>query len=388
MNFIEIPNCIHVRNDRLVFRKAFEDISFRRSKSDAQLANEKNLENNLPKGHVNRKIRMNINRIVTNWLEAVKIKNTTVSKTLQQYFTFVTLTLPSTQIHEDKDVYKLLLNPFLKTLVRKYNVWNYLWRAERQGNGNIHYHLIVDRFIYWKELRSIWNNLLQANCYIDNYRIEQENWHKEGFRVRENLLENWSLESQYKAYKEGIESNWSNPNTTDIHKLKNIKNPAKYITKYVGKSDLIDSYEKLKKSLNDGVIEQLEFDYMERKIMSEIEATKINGRVWGCSDRLRDLKDFKEIECVEVIQLMAQLERDKRTKKIVRDKIVIIYNNDLQKYIQGLKFLNEQYRTHHLNNYEMAYNPDYKKKEVNRFDKSLYIPPVKGLSIAQLSLFD
>lgn len=113
--------------------------------------------------------------------------------------TFVTLTLSSRQIHCDKTIKRECLNHFLIYLNRHYGVRNYVWKAELQKNGNIHYHIITDKFIPHQELRELWNTAQNRLSYVDMF-------------------------------------DHSNPNSTDIHSLQRVKNVMAYVGKYMSKN--------------------------------------------------------------------------------------------------------------------------------------------------------
>lgn len=181
---------------------------------------------------------------------------------------FVTLTLPSSQVHDDKEIINKCLNPLLLELKSRYSVSNYLWRAEKQLNGNIHFHLLVDKFIPWSELRDRWNRIVNRIGYVDRYRDEMKEFHRAGFRVREKLLAKWDYKSQIKAYQKGKLNDWSSPNSTDIHSIRKIKNVKAYVTKYMTKPPKLDH--------ETGEL----FD-------SEIKQT---GRVWGCNHELSNVQ--------------------------------------------------------------------------------------------------
>lgn len=82
---------------------------------------------------------------------------------------FLTLTLPSQQVHTDKEIKKECLDLFLQALRDKYNVTKYVWRAELQQNNNIHYHIVIDRFIHHKDIRKLWNKYVNRLEYVDKY---------------------------------------------------------------------------------------------------------------------------------------------------------------------------------------------------------------------------
>lgn len=80
-----------------------------------------------------------------------------------------TLTLCSKQVHSDKEIKSKILEPFIKKLKYQYGIVNYFWRAEPQENGNIHFHLVLDKFINKEDLQNIWNYYQNKLGYIDRY---------------------------------------------------------------------------------------------------------------------------------------------------------------------------------------------------------------------------
>jgi len=150
---------------------------------------------------------------------------------------FITLTLPSKQIHPDNEIKEKCLNQFLIELAKYHKVQNYIWRAEYQKNGNIHFHILVNRFIPWNDIRNRWNRIINKLGYVDRYRKELQEYHKEGFRLREDLLTTWPRIKQWNAYIQGLKTDWHNPNSIDIHGIKNITNIQNYLTKYMTKSE-------------------------------------------------------------------------------------------------------------------------------------------------------
>lgn len=189
-------------------------------------------------------------------------------KKFQFRIVFITLDLPSKQIHTDNVIKSKCLNSFLIELTRYHNVRNYIWRAEKQKNGNIHFHLIIDKFILYNELRKRWNRIVNKLGYVDRYAENQKEFHKDGFRLRPELTTKWTAKQQYQAYLTGIKSHWTSPNSTDIHSVKFIQNIKSYISKYLTKNEK-------KKNPTDDKCED---------ITSQI------GRLWGCNTDLSNIK--------------------------------------------------------------------------------------------------
>ena len=222
--------------------------------------------------------------------------------------TFTTLTLPAKQKHDDNYIKREMFGRFMEAAKNKWKVEHYFWRAEPQKNGNIHFHVLTDKRISWRGIRNVWNYYCKKHGYIDDYRNEQKNWHQGGFKPRLDLakpstdktgakLKGWSISSQKKAYDRGVKTNWSDPNSTDIHRLKKINNVGAYVTKYMCKNAnevqvIADLNLKLSKS---SISDQEKLAIEARIKVLSSKYRKIDGRIWGASDSLRNLTYFKEV---------------------------------------------------------------------------------------------
>lgn len=84
------------------------------------------------------------------------------------HFTFFTFTLASEQIHSDTEIKRFIFQP-LFTEIQKANKCklNYIWRAEAQFNGNIHFHVLFDKYLDIKFLRHLWNRLQDRLGYVE-----------------------------------------------------------------------------------------------------------------------------------------------------------------------------------------------------------------------------
>src|SRR5690606_29708884 len=83
----------------------------------------------------------------------------------QPFLTFVTCTLPAKQIHSDK-VIKRAFVLFLDNLKKTYGVRQYIWKSEAQNNGNLHFHVLIDRYIDWQIIRKLWNSQMVRLGYV------------------------------------------------------------------------------------------------------------------------------------------------------------------------------------------------------------------------------
>jgi hypothetical protein len=263
----------------------------------------------------------------TEFEKGAKYKNSVKYK-----LTFITLTLPAKQVHSDNEIKSKCLNHFLTVLRRKFKVELYIWKAEKQENGNIHFHIITDKYIQWKKIRTEWNNILQKLGYISSYQKNMQNYFLKGFRPSENPKDTRSPEAQKKAYEIGKSENWTNPNSTDIHALYKVKNVAAYISKYlakgVTKTDRVIQIKKLNASKNEIEKRNIEIkkeifcftktDKTHKRLSSELRKNLqqlenienslstllklgVQGRIWGCSSNLSKCRNFSTSESFENI---------------------------------------------------------------------------------------
>jgi hypothetical protein len=150
------------------------------------------------------KLRFAINLLVAQarWKQ---VENPTSKRLYKFKINFITLTLSAPQMEvSDKMVKSKMLEPWLKNMRNVYKLRSYVWRAERQKNGNIHFHVTTDSYIPYEAIRDVWN-FQQAKFHFITH-----------FQNRNN--------SVY-------------PNSTDVHSVANIKNLASYLVKYMVKDE-------------------------------------------------------------------------------------------------------------------------------------------------------
>jgi hypothetical protein len=192
-----------------------------------------------------------IAKIIDTWNTYImesKSKKFNYKKNKEKKLSLITLTLSEKQKHTDLEIKRNMLNRFILVLQKKYGLQNYIWKAEYQKNGNLHFHIVVDIYIHHKSIRQEWNKIQLDNGYLDNY---------------------------FKSF-----GNY-NPNSTDIHSCKNAKNVRKYICKYLTKNG---------------------------------EERENAGRIWGCSDSVRNLRPVEMIVTKEIDKLLNQIEQLETTR--------------------------------------------------------------------------
>lgn len=209
---------------------------------------------------------------------------------------FITLTLPSKQNHSDVDI-KGCLDRFLTDMRRIYKIKNYVWKAELQANTNIHFHLIIDKYVNYNSMLYYWNKAINILGYVDNYKSKMQNLTLDQYANLRNL----SKSDAYNSYKKGCKNNWSQPNSIDVRSVYNGKNVANYIGNYIAKDN--------DKNVN-------------------IDRVKIFGRVWSRSTSLSKVKYKNKIELNDIQDyIKALLNYGKNIIKKVYDYCTVIYVN-------------------------------------------------------------
>ena len=172
----------------------------------------------------------------------VKVFNRSLGRQTKFRLSHLTLTLSAKQgTRSDKEINKFILQPFMRDCKRKLGMKNYVWKAETQENGNIHYHIISDLYCDYNIVRKFWNNHQNTFRFIDDFKAVHGH---------------------------------DNPNSTDIHYVKNDGQLAAYLMKYIAKNNT--------------------------------KERKIEGKVWDCSAKLKQFKYFATNLSIEEDKVFAE----------------------------------------------------------------------------------
>lgn len=365
----------------------------RNSISDKNLLQETDRQGDY-NGYLSPNTKREIKKRLDNWLTAiaenVDFKHLPKEMNrLQVYPTFVTLTLPSKQVHNDSTIKERCFLPFIEWLcndsqeldrkgqLKGCGVNGYFWRAESTKSGNIHFHLIIDRFVPWDRLRKKWNQFIERLGYVTRYANRMKAIYAEGFvlnpkiqisevkrlrKVAERFNETRKIPKkctqrlldvineavrlnrkideetlylvaeniQNDAYFAGKFNDWSDPNSTDIKKVDNISSLASYVTKYVAKdveTEPLAENQTIEVENNKKYLVTTTMDG-EFTLRDKVEykpvflVRKVGGRLWGCSDNLRQ----KEVDYPKYIAIEEERVMDNDPKAVQR-----FYNRTIDK---------------------------------------------------------
>jgi hypothetical protein len=169
---------------------------------------------------------------------------------------FITFTLPALAEGIEDGTIKRCLDNWVKRAKRKYDLKSYVWRAERQLNHNIHFHMITDCWIHYEKIRNDWNAVLRETGLIDKFKE-----------------------------KYGHE----NPNSTDVHAVWKVKNLTQYFVKYMTKNTTQTKTKGKIKSLKH-LPEHYTTAIFKVPYTQDHNTKKfhyIKGKVWDCSKNLK-----------------------------------------------------------------------------------------------------
>lgn len=241
---------------------------------------EDNIYNNkivkLQPGLLSKSAQRNI-RDVVSLLVACSSKKSLYDHALEKHVNFkvnfITLTLSSQQRHSDTWIVKNMLEPFLRAFRAKCPGLLYIWKAEKQDNGNLHFHITSNRYINLYRLREMWNSIQCKHAYLD--------WQKK-----------------------------RTANSTDVHAVRQDQTLAQYLCSYVGKKDLYKKplkkyfakYGKVLKDLAAPVFQ------LPKNYFSNIKS-RPTCKLWDCSKVLKSrrvaIEDIDNILGTEINYLMS-----------------------------------------------------------------------------------
>lgn len=133
-----------------------------------------------------------------------KVTNPYTKAVITHRLSFITLTISDkSKMYTPQEGHKLLLKPFLRIMREKGLMTTYLWKAEFQERGQLHYHITTNSVIDLRLIRKYWNALQQKAGMLNDYYNEHYHF---------------------------------DPNSTDIHSVQKLHDIQAYLTKYLTKS--------------------------------------------------------------------------------------------------------------------------------------------------------
>lgn len=281
-----------------------------------------NLQKKKFAGNISKTQKSIIKKKLTAWLSSILVKNNqNIDRFIRyaHYPVFITLTLSANQIHNDKEIKRVMLDAIIKKLKSKYNVNQYFWRAESQKTGRIHFHLIVDKYVSYYDLKRDWNKIQNRLGYIDKFA---------------------------KVH------NHKNPNSVDVKSAADVNNFINYILKYCAKDE---------------------------------KNRKIEGRIYGMSDNLREINIYQSVLCGNLSSNLNRYIKHNYLKVYKAEYFTILYFTDnfyQTTFYESLKLDSEKY---YLQLYHSIYNSKSKSKKIINYEKRNIVEKYKQLELTELT---
>ena len=185
-----------------------------------------------------------------NWLyllSRARYKKTLSNKNIYNFkLSFITLTLPSEQIHPTSVITKECFNQFLTEIRSQYKVENYVWRLEFQSNGNVHYHIVTDSYIDYYIVRKVWNRIINKLGYVDRFSnvmksLSFNEYYQTRYLNNSHVCKRYGnnknviFQKAFDNYTKGVREGWKVPNSVSTDNVTSKSNIAWYVSKYFSK---------------------------------------------------------------------------------------------------------------------------------------------------------
>ena len=192
----------------------------------------------------------------------------------------ITLTLPTDKTLSSKETNKRLLKRFLQ-FIENYSIkqhrkkLTYLWKLELQERGQLHYHIILNRFIPYELINKFWSYLLEDTGLSREYFLKYNSRNvKQAARV-ESVKKNTSGEMRSYMLK-------------------------RYLKKRADQSLQNEMKERKTENKNGKITgEQLTIHLSHLQNM----ISQIDGSVWGCSDCLKEKYPTMEMDFATYLRM-------------------------------------------------------------------------------------
>lgn len=163
---------LQIRRNKVIEYQCTEWSSYAKSEEQLELINN---TKSAYSGEITESGKKRMKRCLLLWSEALELYNAKYRhevKGNERKLVFLTLTLSAVQVHPDQEIKSKILKPFMRWLRENQSCTNYIWKAEVQKNGNIHFHVIIDQFVSKDEIRVKWNESQDNLGYHQRYQVK------------------------------------------------------------------------------------------------------------------------------------------------------------------------------------------------------------------------
>jgi hypothetical protein len=351
-------------------------------------------------GYISRSSGITIRKRLEAWIKSVYVNRDLQSgrsRPKHSHIGFLTLTLPDKQIHSDNEIKRKCLMPFLQQLKRVYGVEIYFWSAEPQESGNIHFHLLVDRWLDKDKVNDHWNIACDHLGYLGRYSARTGDFRPPSTNIR-SCPPDMSLvkyvmkyvskqpEIRLSCYPAGYKRNISSA----------VRSEWKYCKEQVGEGGVVVrrsvdnsrkvvscSYwakEEIKGGLSEAIAKGYEVlgDQIEvtgGRVLRCFERRPIEGRSWNMSKKLKSVEVHSQYCSKRVYDLLSVLRWDPSVRITQGDYHEVYHCNVFDKLMRLDPVLLSDYRSHYVSVYRQLYEASQaQQSETPTLDQDIDLP--------------
>lgn len=302
---------------------------------------QRNLSRGSYNGYISPATARKCKKMIEAWMHSV---NCAASSRLREqvqhsiYSTFATMTLPSAQVHDDNEIKRKILMPFIQSLKRDFGLEHYFWKAEPQENGRIHFHMLIDRYIDREQFSHWWDRACEQLGYVSRY-----------------------MEASGSLF----------PPACNITQLPSDSKAISYVVKYLAKAPV--RLRSITPKADGG--REVRCHYYQPKVKQGVtvlaEYRPIDGRVWGCSDGVRECKPPVLADSERMDAFLRFLSDSGRVRQMEIDRAVVLCGDILGHLRKFDKWLWTLWRWHHLALFRFLYCGRGRPPSGNYYDLSL-----------------
>lgn len=327
----------------VVYPQALED---RHTPTD-RTAQHKNLTRGIYNGYISRNSASVIRKRLEGWIKSVQLNNRSVQggkRPDHSHIGFLTVTLPSDQIHSDNEIKRRCLMPFLQQIKRVYGVQENAWFAQPQKNGNIHFHILVDRYLDKDRVNDHWNIAVDHLGYLSRYVARTGDLRPPSTQIQ-TCPSDMSLVGYVMKYVSRSPEVRCSVKMVDGQKIKRVslweseKIAATVDQARLAGVDMLDQSISIRSGF----------------VYRSHEVRRIEGRCWGMSAGVRSADIYKQDVTYRVADLVEVLKWEPSVNFVQRDHCEIYYLNVHDFLLRHDGVILSDYRRYYLRQYQKLY---------------------------------
>jgi hypothetical protein len=272
--------CIQIRSNCLIgYELAIYDSRSGTTKNEILLQQLKEAKKRAYGGKLTQGAKKRMTRAIDLLVQSSKKtwgKNEVTGKRTSHTLSFITLTISNNNNLTGRQGFDLIFSHFLQWMRRTAKVTTYIWKAEVQERGQLHYHITTPSWIHYQKIRQKWNSLQQAAGITNDYYSEHGHY---------------------------------DPNSTDIKEVRMVNDLAGYMKKEFCKS-IQNPYVQREEKINERLVtNQITKEQQEQQLKELSIEMKGWGKLWDCSKNLKAEKYYTIEESHDTHQRINELEK-------------------------------------------------------------------------------